>query len=73
MTTTTKQTAARGYMVVIAAGHPARYGPKSGWDTIWPTPEDAEACAARARRQDGWEARVIEIAAIEVAFLAEED
>lgn len=48
-----------GYLVVISAGHPG-YGPKVGWDTVWPTREAAEKCADRAREQDGWSAKVVE-------------
>ena len=48
-------------MVEISAGWPLQWGPKRGWDTVWPTRNEAEACAERARAQDGWEARVVEI------------
>ena len=40
------------YRVLISTGR-GGYGPKVGWDADWPTREAAEACAARARRQDG--------------------
>ncbi len=50
-----------GYLVLIAAGHPARYGAKVGWDTVWPTRKEAEECAKRAEKNDGWSAKVVEI------------
>lgn len=57
------------YAVLVAAGRPAEYGPKVGWDHLHTTREEAEATAARARRQDGWEARVITMDASEAARL----
>lgn len=49
-----------GYGVKIQAGLGA-YKWAVGWDTIWSTRAEAEACAIRARRNDGWSARVVEI------------
>lgn len=52
---------AKKYMVVIALGASNSYGPKVGWDTEWDTREEAEACAERARKRDGWSAKVVEV------------
>lgn len=48
-----------GYIVSIAAGYPQQWSTKVGWDTVWATRAEAEACADRARTQDGWSARVV--------------
>jgi len=49
------------YMVVIALGASKSYGPKVGWDTLFETRSEALECAARARRNDGWSVKVIEV------------
>jgi hypothetical protein len=50
-----------GYLVIIAAGWPQRFGATVGWATVWPTRAEAEACAERARKYSGWDAQVVEV------------
>jgi len=45
------------YLVQINTGREWRT--LTGWDDYHPTLADAEACAARARENDGWSARVV--------------
>lgn len=51
-----------GYMIVIALGNSKRFSAKTGWDTTFETRAEALACAARARRNDGWAAKVVKVA-----------
>lgn len=37
------------------------FRPVVGWDAAFGSRADAEACAVRARKQDGWDAKVIEM------------
>jgi hypothetical protein len=53
------------YTVLIAAGLPAEYSRKQGWDRVYASRADADACAERARSNDGWSAKVIELSASE--------
>ena len=53
--------ATKSYMIVIALGASKSYGPKVGWDDTFATHAEAEACAERARRNDGWSIKVVEV------------
>ena len=48
------------FLVLINAGNNDGYGPKVGWDDLHDTRAEAEAAAARAERNDGWSAKVVE-------------
>lgn len=45
------------YAVLISSG--GEYRPVVGWDEVFSERKAVEACAARARRNDGWSAKVI--------------
>jgi hypothetical protein len=52
----------RRYRVLIRTAGSSEYRPLVGWDTPWETRGEAEQCAARALRNDGWsDARVVEV------------
>lgn len=55
----------RKYLVEIKAS--GGWHTPNGWDGLFLDRQDAESCAARARKHDGWEARVAEIEAPAVA------
>jgi hypothetical protein len=46
------------YWVAISVDNGRNWGPRVGWDKDYPTREEAEECAERARQQDGWMAAV---------------
>ena len=51
--------------ITISTG--SSYHPVAGWDSLYTTREDAEACATRAQRNDGWSAKVVSMTAAEAA------
>lgn len=53
------------YAVFISTGR--EYGPKVGWDTLYTSRTDAEACAERARSHDGLAAKVVSMTTDEAA------
>jgi len=55
------------YWISISIDNGRTWGPKVGWDDDFATREDAESCAARARKLEGWSAKVIESAEEEEA------
>ena len=55
------------FTVLISAGNPTDYSRKVGWDGLHSTRAEAEACAARARRNDGWSAKVVTVSNAEAA------
>lgn len=51
------------FAVTISTG--SGYHPVSGWDRLYTTQKDAEACARVAQRNDGWDAKVVTMTAAE--------
>lgn len=49
------------FYVAIQVGGRGEFLPKVGWDENFSTREEAETCAARARKNDGWDAKVVEV------------
>ena len=47
------------YGILIAAGHPTKWRVLAGWNDEFATRDEAEAMAERARRHDGWRAKVV--------------
>jgi hypothetical protein len=47
------------FAILISAGTPSDYSRKVGWDSVCETRDEAETLAQEARRNAGWEAKVI--------------